>query len=195
MANLPYADETSPDVTRVLTAARRNRGRDVGLMHRQMAHVPALVDGFEAFSKMIRSQTGLESGLFGLVVLRTIQLHGDAYQWNFSASLGLKAELSEARLAALWAWPDSDLFSTREKAALAIVDEHCTGRVTPREAAGRARAVLRDPEIVAVCALMGWFLFTLSLTTPLVLGEDAPDPGLPVAIDDRFPIATVQDSH
>lgn len=183
MANIPYADDADPAVAAVLEMARGKR-EAVGHMHRQMAHFPPLVEAFEAYSTMIRTRLPLDFELWGLVILRTVQVNEDAYQWKRCVQLGRKAGLADAKIIELWDWRNSTLYSPRQKAALAVVDEHCLERPSRRTAAADARSVLSDPEIVGICTVIGWFLLTFALIQPLALAADDPseEPEL-VALD------------
>jgi len=173
MASIPYADEGDPAVAAVLVMARGKR-EAVGHMHRQMAHVPPLVEAFELYSAMIRTKLPLDFELWGLAILRTVQVNRDAYQWRRCVQLGRRSGLEDAKIIELWDWRNSDRYTARQKAALAIVDEHCVERPKTRSAAAAAGGILTDPEIVGICTVMGWFLLTFALIQPLALAADDP---------------------
>jgi alkylhydroperoxidase family enzyme len=181
MASIPHPDPNDPAVAAVLNEVRSNRGA-VGSFHTQMAHVPALVEAFERYSAMIRTQLPLEFELFGLVVLRTVQLQSDTYEWPICVSIGRKGGIDDAKIIELWDWRNSAHFTPRQKAALAIVDEHVgSGRSGRRTAAAAALGTLTEREIIGVCAVMGWFLFIGSFTLPLELVPASYD--VPFAMD------------
>lgn len=173
MANIPYANETNSAVATVLEMARGRR-EAVGQMHKQMAHFPPLVEAFELYSTMIRTKLPLDFELWGLAILRAVQVNKDAYQWKRCVQLGRKAGLDDAKIIELWNWQNSDRYTARQKAAFAIVDEHCLQRPRRPSAAATARGLLSDSEIVGICTVMGWFLLTFALIQPLGLAADDP---------------------
>lgn len=183
MSNIPEADQSNPEVAAVLDMVRQKRGM-LGSLHKRMAHVPALVEAFEAFSSSVH-KLPIEFEVFALVVLRTVQLIEDNYEWPICVSLAQKAGLADAKIIELWDWRNSSHFSPRQKAALAIIDEHCLERPATRTATAAARAHLTDPEIVAVCTVMGWFLLIGTFTTPLALIQENPAAPVLVALDAR----------
>lgn len=185
MASIPYVDENNPEARDALAFAIERRGA-IGTLHRQMAYVPALVEAFEAYSTMVRSKLPLEFGLFGLLVLRTVQAIDDPYQWRRCVPIARRGGVPDAQILELWNWRASGQFDARQKAALAIVDEHCIEKPERPIAAEAARSQLSEAEIVAVCTVIGWYLVTAAFTKPLRLVEDDPlEPPEPCAIDAR----------
>lgn len=185
MAHIRYTSEDdTPEIAAALAGSVALRGK-VGSLHRAMAHAPKLVVGFEKFSETIRKELPLEFGLFALVTLRTVQAQGDRYEWSRCLPIALANGISLEKAAALIDWASSDHFTAREKAALAIVDEHVLRRIDGEPAALRAKASLSEAEIVSICAVMGWFLFCGALTMPLRLFADDPAADLPVDIDEH----------
>lgn len=185
MAHVRYTEESdSSEIAAALRAVSTARGQ-AGRLFRAMANAPQLVFGFERFSETIRKQLPLDFGLFALVTLRTVQLQGDRYEWSRCQTIALNGGIAEGKVADLWSWSSSTLFDAREKAALGIVDEHFKIAVGDLAAAARAKAHLRDEEIVSVCAVMGWFLFIGAITMPLDLVADDPRTDLAVGIEER----------
>jgi len=185
MASIPFVNETDAETAALLKWAAGRR-EAVGAMHRQMAHIPPLLEAFELYSTMIRSKLPLDRELWGLVILRTVQTSNVPYQWRRCVQIGRRTGMDDAKIIELWNWQNSDLYSERQKAAFAIVDEHCLHRPARRVAAEAALGLLTAPEIVAVCTLMGWFALTFAFIEPLRLSEDDPDePPELVALDDQ----------
>ena len=185
MAHIRYTSEDdSPEIAAALAGSVALRGK-VGSLHRAMAHAPKLVTGFEKFSETIRKELPLGFDLFALVTLRTVQAQGDRYEWTRCLTIALNSGISLEKTRSLIDWASSEHFTDREKAALAIVDEHLLRRIDGEPAALRAQAWLSEPEIVSVCAVMGWFLFCGALTMPLGLFADDAAADLPVGIDEH----------
>jgi len=168
MTLIPPPDSLDPVVSRLLGSVQQRRG-GYGLLHRQMAHLPPLVEAFEALSDVIRQELPIGFDLFGLIVLRTVQLNQDPYQWPVCVKIARDRGMSDTVIDALPDWRASGLFTERQKAALSIVDETMTAPPGRPRATAEAQAVLTPAEIVSVCAVIGWFRLIGALTIPLDL--------------------------
>ena len=77
-----------------------------------------------AFKAMLDMETcvrgsGLEHSLLELVKMRVSQINGCAFCLSMHAQEARKLGETDERMLMLSAWPEADLFSEREKAALA----------------------------------------------------------------------------
>lgn len=79
---------------------------------------PALVEGLRKVEDEIKA-AGLEASLIELVKIRASQINGCALCLHMHTSDALKQGESARRLFLLDAWHESNLFSARERAALA----------------------------------------------------------------------------
>lgn len=83
---------------------------------------------FEALNQLTRQaednarESGVDAGLLELVRLRASQLNGCGFCQSAHTRQALDAGESEQRLRALPSWPDSDLFTDRERAALRLAE-------------------------------------------------------------------------
>ncbi|RAJ31961.1 AhpD family alkylhydroperoxidase [Kitasatospora sp. SolWspMP-SS2h] len=95
---------------------------------------------------------GLEPPLLELVRLRCSQLNGCVYCVDLHTTAARKAGERDERLAQLVVWRESELFTPRERAALALAE--AVTRLTDRAEGVRARraasAVLSEPEAAFV---------------------------------------------
>src|SRR4051812_40562880 len=99
-------------------------------LYRCLGNHPALVAAWTEFSKMLRHDTRTPRALRELVILRGGQLMRSEYEWAQHLVMARKAGVSEAQIRALAHWRASDLFSSAEKAALALADAVTEGRVS-----------------------------------------------------------------
>ncbi|MEU6844909.1 carboxymuconolactone decarboxylase family protein [Streptomyces sp. NPDC046716] len=119
----------------------------------------ALVETAEAV-RATAAEAGLDRRLVELVNLRVSQLNGCAYCLNVHTRAALRAGETTQRLGVLAAWRDTEVFTDRERAALALA-EATTG---PADAALQsaayddARRQLTDDEISAVI----WVAITIN---------------------------------
>ncbi|WP_236569915.1 carboxymuconolactone decarboxylase family protein [Streptomyces mexicanus] len=110
--------------------------------------------------RAVAADAGLDRRLVELVNLRVSQINGCAYCLSVHTRAALGAGESTQRLGVLPAWRDTELFSPRERAALALAE----ATTSPADAAAQqdayddARRVLTDDEISAVV----WVAITIN---------------------------------
>ncbi|MER5946569.1 carboxymuconolactone decarboxylase family protein [Streptomyces sp. NPDC001904] len=105
-------------------------------------------------------EAGLDRRLVELVNLRVSQLNGCAYCLNVHTRAALRAGETTQRLGVLAAWRDTEVFTDRERAALALAE----ATTSPADAALQsaayddARRFLTDDETSAVI----WVAITIN---------------------------------
>ncbi|MES4903192.1 MULTISPECIES: carboxymuconolactone decarboxylase family protein [unclassified Streptomyces] len=115
----------------------------------------------QAYSSMLQTaeavraaaaDAGLDRLLVELVNLRVSQVNGCAFCLSLHTKAALRAGETPQRLGVLAAWRDTEMFTARERAALALAEATTSpADTTAQEAAyGEARQVLTDDEISAV---------------------------------------------
>jgi AhpD family alkylhydroperoxidase len=108
------------------------------------------------------NDSGLEHPLLELVKMRASQINGCAYCLDMHSKDARAAGETEQRLYLLDAWRETDLYSARERAALAwteavtlVADTH-----VPDDVYAQAREQFSEEELtkltVAVVAINGW---------------------------------------
>ncbi|MFD9793508.1 carboxymuconolactone decarboxylase family protein [Streptomyces sp. NPDC059070] len=137
------------DTTRTADASPAT-GR-IYLDKRSPAAYQALVRTADAV-RTTAAEAGLDRLLVELVNLRVSQLNGCAYCLDVHTRAALKAGESTRRLGVLAAWRDTELFTARERAALALAEAttHPAHALAQERAYEEARAVLDEDEISAV---------------------------------------------
>lgn len=101
---------------------------------------PEVYAGLAALTKAVDA-SGLEKDLTELVKLRASQINGCAFCLKFHLGIARKAGVPQEKLDLLAAWRDAELFSPREKAALAFTEELTT--LSPASASDAAWAEVR----------------------------------------------------
>ncbi|MFE2014982.1 carboxymuconolactone decarboxylase family protein [Streptomyces sp. NPDC059491] len=106
------------------------------------------------------ADAGLDRILVELVNLRVSQLNGCASCLDVHTRAALRAGETSRRLGVLAAWRDTELFTARERAALALAEAttHPADALAQERAYGEAREVLDDAEISAVI----WVAITIN---------------------------------
>ncbi|MEU8618927.1 carboxymuconolactone decarboxylase family protein [Streptomyces sp. NPDC048623] len=119
----------------------------------------ALVKTAEAV-RATAADAGLDRGLVELVNLRVSQLNGCAYCLDVHTRAALRAGETARRIGVLAAWRDTELFSPRERAALALAEAttHPADALAQDRAYAEARAVLTEDELSAVI----WVAITIN---------------------------------
>ncbi|MFD5623734.1 carboxymuconolactone decarboxylase family protein [Streptomyces yangpuensis] len=128
-----------------------NRADDRIYLDKQSpAAYQALVKAAEAV-RATAAEAGLDRILVELVNLRVSQLNGCAFCLDVHTRAALRAGETTRRLGVLAAWRDTELFTARERAALALAEAttHPTDALAQEQAYAQAREVLGDDEISA----------------------------------------------
>ncbi|WP_329459529.1 carboxymuconolactone decarboxylase family protein [Streptomyces sp. NBC_01497] len=119
----------------------------------------ALVKTAEAV-RAVAADAGLDRLAVELINLRVSQINGCAYCLNVHTDAALRAGESTQRLGVLAAWRSTELFTPRERAALALAESTTEpADVAAQEAAyAAARQALTDDEISAAI----WVALTIN---------------------------------
>ncbi|MGW0548737.1 carboxymuconolactone decarboxylase family protein [Streptomyces altiplanensis] len=119
----------------------------------------ALVQTSEAV-RAVAAGAGLDRAVVELINVRVSQVNGCAYCLNVHTAAALRAGESTQRLGVLAAWRDTELFTPRERAALALAEATTTpaNAVAQETAYDTARQVLTDDEVSAVI----WVAITIN---------------------------------
>ncbi|MET7648174.1 carboxymuconolactone decarboxylase family protein [Streptomyces sp. NPDC005426] len=103
-------------------------------------------------ARTVAEEAGLDRRLVELINLRVSQINGCAFCLDVHTRAALRAGETTQRLGVLAAWRDTELFTERERAALALaeVTTEPADSVAQEAAYGTARQALDDDEISAV---------------------------------------------
>lgn len=132
----------------------------------------------EAYEAMIGlekyvAKSGLDRKLYELIKLRASQINGCAYCINMHTRDALKMGETAQRLFLLDAWEETELYSEKERAVLALTEAMTLVSEThvPDDVYNAARAELTDKElaavIMAVVAINGWNRIAITGRSPL----------------------------
>ena len=134
------------------------------MSHQRLDYRAASPDAFKAIlgvESYVRG-SGLEQSLLELVKMRASQINGCAFCLNMHSQDARKAGETEQRLYVLQAWRETDLFTDRERAALAwteAVTQISNGAIAD-EIYGQVRRHFDDKSLVdltvAVIAINAW---------------------------------------
>ncbi|MGN6147284.1 MAG: carboxymuconolactone decarboxylase family protein [Rhizomicrobium sp.] len=124
-------------------------------------------------------ECGLEASLIHLVKMRASQINGCSYCLNMHSQEARKGGETEQRLYVLDAWHETELFSARERAALAWTEALTLISQThaPDDVYGEVNAQFSDAEIANLTLLIG----TINLWNRLAIGMRMPIPAAKAA--------------
>ena len=124
MPRLPLTPiEPGDEVVAEVFEGFRAEGRDPIALYRVMAHAPLILRAYAGLARGLRYEANTPRALRELIILRTAQLTGSEYEWAHHRVMAAAAGVPEEKVVALAAWPASDRFDGRERAALRCVDE------------------------------------------------------------------------
>ncbi|AVH60602.1 MULTISPECIES: carboxymuconolactone decarboxylase family protein [Streptomyces] len=143
-------------MTEAATATRAGR---IFIDKQSPAAYQALTSAAETV-RAVAAEAGLDRILVELVNLRVSQLNGCAYCLSLHTRAALHAGETTQRLGVLPAWRDTELFTPRERAALALAEAttYLTDATAQEAAYAEAGLILTDDEISAVT----WVAITMN---------------------------------
>ncbi len=132
----------------------------------------------EAYEAMISlekylAQSGLEKNLYELIKTRASQINGCAYCLNMHTRDALRLGETNQRLFLLDAWRETELYTAKERAALALAESITLISEThvPDDVYKEAATHLTEKELAAVImatvAINGWNRIAIATRTPL----------------------------
>jgi AhpD family alkylhydroperoxidase len=136
-------------------------------------------DAFAAVRALsaIAAKAGLDKQLLELIKIRASQINGCAFCIAMHSADAVKAGESHERLHLLAAWRETDLYTPRERAALAWTEALTViaGKEVSDELYDEARKQFSEKELVdlthAVIAINGWNRICIALRVPPVVSK------------------------
>lgn len=125
-----------------------------------------------ALEKYVAS-TGLDRKLYHLIKMRASQINGCHYCINMHSRDALKLGETAQRLFLLDAWRETDLYTPKERAVLALTEAmtNIAGTHVPDDVYNEAAKQLTEKELVAVimgiCAINSWNRIAIATHQPL----------------------------
>ncbi|MBS1781861.1 MAG: carboxymuconolactone decarboxylase family protein [Bacteroidetes bacterium] len=117
--------------------------------------------------------SGLDKKLYELIKTRASQINGCAFCINMHTRDAMEIGESAQRLFLLDAWRETNLYTPKERAVLALTEEMTliAGKHVSDEVYNEAAAHLTDEEmaavIMAVVAINGWNRIAITTHTPI----------------------------
>lgn len=133
---------------------------------------PKAIEAMLGIEKYL-AHSGLDKKLYELIKTRASQINGCAHCLNMHTRDAMKIGETAQRLFLLDAWRETDLFTEKERAALALTESMTliAKNQVPDEIYNEAAKHLTEKELVAVImavvAINGWNRIAITTRTPL----------------------------
>ncbi|MCZ2458967.1 MAG: carboxymuconolactone decarboxylase family protein [Chitinophagales bacterium] len=133
---------------------------------------PEAIEAMIGLEKYL-AQSGLDRKLYELVKTRASQINGCAHCINMHVRDAMKLGETAQRLFLLDAWRETDLYTEKERAALALTESMTliSRDHVPDEVYNNAAAHLSEKELAAVImtvvTINGWNRISITTKTPL----------------------------
>lgn len=151
----PPADPIAADMFRKI----EGEGRPILNVHRMSLHSPKFFKAQATYAGALRHDITLPRTLCEMVIVRTAQLQTCPYVERVHLRMAREAGVSEAQLASLADWERSDLFDTREKAALSHAELMAAdGKSVDDAAFAAVSAVFTPQEVMELSTLCGYYI-------------------------------------
>ena len=151
MAHLPYADQNRTELQPLVQRIKAERGSVLHL-YQMLLHSPALTEGWLGFMSAVRQQLDLPGALRELVIMRVAQLNGAPYEAQQHEPIALKEGVTQAQLAALPQWAESDAFDALQRAVLQLCDTMTQEVQVPRATLQAVQQHLGNQQTVELVA-------------------------------------------
>jgi alkylhydroperoxidase family enzyme len=125
-------------------------------LYRALGNHPALTAAWTEFADAIRHQSRTPRALRELLILRTAQIAHSEYEWAHHLRMARKAQVSEAKIAALAGWRTALEFDAKERAALALTEAVMACNVTDAVHA-EVKCHFSDAEFVELSLTVGFY--------------------------------------
>ena len=152
--------------------AKLAAGRGILNLHRMMAYAPELMKASSDMAVAFRHEDVLARALAEIVILRTAQVVACDYEWERHVPIARAAGVSEQQIAEVSRWPQSTLFSPKEKIALKYAEILAGGAPVDDQTFAELQRHLPAREIVGLTMLVGFYVSTAIFIKALAIPDD-----------------------
>jgi 4-carboxymuconolactone decarboxylase len=164
-----------PELAALIEKLRAGRRGKLINIYRMLLNAPPLAESWFDHSNAVRWKTSLDGRLREIVIIRLGYLTGSQYVLRqHVSSLALADGLSLAECQALQDWHRSDVFDTRERAALAYTDTMTRDIVVPDAIFAQLKPHFDDRQIVELTVLIGTYNMNARVLQTLELDLESP---------------------
>jgi 4-carboxymuconolactone decarboxylase len=159
VSRLPFVSDATPDpmVQEQFARIRAQRPRILNI-HRVTAHAPKLAQAQGTYATALREQSSLPRNFQELIILRVAQINNSLYEQSVHRPIALACGASAEQIARLPAWQEAEVFSPRERTALAYVEQAARSGAVDDATFAALQAEFTAREIVELTALIAWYV-------------------------------------
>jgi alkylhydroperoxidase family enzyme len=159
MARVPYLtrQDATAETAPVWDRLEAERKMPTANIFMALASAPVQLDAFLSYANALREGSTLSPSLRELAILAVGHAVGSDYEVAHHQSHGLKAGLTDAQLAAVSHFEDSDEFDDAQISVMQLARESTLQVHVSDETWGGAKAHLTDEEMVALTLTIAWY--------------------------------------
>jgi len=167
VSRLPPLPQPLDPIMQEMFAKRRAQGGAIINLQLVTGHAPKFSRASSAMAFTIRFDAETPRPLLELIIMRTAQIVGSAYEINQHTPLIKMCGYSDAQLAALPAWKTSTLFDDKERAVLGYVEQMAHGGDVDDGTFAALQKFFTPQEIVEITYTVGSYYANGLLTKAL----------------------------
>jgi len=160
VSRLPPLPQPLDPVMQEIFDNSRSRGGSVINLQIATGHAPKFTQASRAMAFAIRFDAKTPRPLLELVIMRTAQIVGSAYELNQHTPFIKKCGYSDAQVAALSDWQGSTLFEDKERALLGYVEQMAHGGDVDDVTFAALEKFFTTEEIVEISFTVGSYYAT-----------------------------------
>jgi alkylhydroperoxidase family enzyme len=167
VSRLPPLPQPFDPIMQEMFANSRAKGGAVINLNIATGHAPKFAQASRAMAFAIRFDAKTPRKLLELVIMRTAQIVGSAYELNQHTPFIKACGYSDAQIAAIPAWQASTLFDDKERALLGYVEQVAHGGEVDDATFATLAKFFTPEEIVEITYTVGSYYSTGLLTKAL----------------------------
>jgi alkylhydroperoxidase family enzyme len=159
VSRIGVASESSGDpiLTELFARIRAVRGRVLNI-HQVAGLAPKLLRAQAVYTSAMRDEASLPRDFQELMIMRIAQVNDSEYEQSVHRAIAIRCGVTPAKLDALPSWRDAALFDTRERAALAYIEQAGRGGDVDDATFAAAQKNFSPQEIVEQTVLVAWYV-------------------------------------
>jgi alkylhydroperoxidase family enzyme len=165
----PISEATEDPVVAPLFAFLRANAPGIPNLFLTLGRAPHLFKCWSDFAWPMRAKSTSPRYIRELAIVRVLQLTNAENEFDYHAAMGMKAGLKQAQIDALQNWRESDLFTDREKAVLAVAEEIANGPAASEASMLALKKYFTESEVIEITltacfyVLVSRFIFSLGI--------------------------------
>jgi 4-carboxymuconolactone decarboxylase len=166
----PITPGTRPELATLEAGITAQRGR-VSLLYQVLLNSPPLAQGWEQLLTAIRNRSSVPADLREMVILRVAVLNRAPYEFEAHVPHALKAGMSQLKIDALREPGVTEVFSTQERAVLALTDTMTRDIDVPDSVFDPVKVHVNDQQMADLVATIAAYNMVSRFLTAFQIGH------------------------